>query len=82
MGVLVGLYATPLDAFSDPQYTPLTITLPTTDTVYFGVSDNILYDNRGGLSELIQAVPEPSTYLAGLSALGMLGFFGWRKRKY
>ena len=26
-------------------------------------------------------VPEPSTYLAGLSALGMLGFFGWRKRK-
>lgn len=27
------------------------------------------------------AVPEPSTYLAGLSALGMLGLVGWRKRK-
>ncbi len=27
------------------------------------------------------AVPEPSTYLAGLSALGMLGLFGWRNRK-
>jgi hypothetical protein len=27
------------------------------------------------------AVPEPSTYLAGLSALGMLGLFGWRSRK-
>lgn len=26
-------------------------------------------------------VPEPSTYLAGLSALGMLGMFGWRNRK-
>lgn len=26
-------------------------------------------------------VPEPSTYLAGLSALGMLGLFGWRNRK-
>ena len=27
------------------------------------------------------AVPEPSTYLAGLGALTMLGFFGWRNRK-
>jgi hypothetical protein len=27
------------------------------------------------------AVPEPGTYLAGLSALGMLGLFGWRHRK-
>ena len=26
-------------------------------------------------------VPEPSTYLAGLSALGMLGLFSWRNRK-
>ncbi len=26
-------------------------------------------------------VPEPSTYLAGLSALGMLGVFGWRNRR-
>ena len=26
-------------------------------------------------------VPEPGTYLAGLSAIGMLGLFGWRKRK-
>jgi len=30
--------------------------------------------------ENITAVPEPSTYLAGLSALGML-VFGWRNRK-
>lgn len=29
----------------------------------------------------ITAVPEPSTYIAGLSALGMLGLFGWRNRK-
>jgi hypothetical protein len=31
--------------------------------------------------ELFSSVPEPSTYLAGLSALGMLGLFGWRNRK-
>jgi type VI secretion system secreted protein VgrG len=29
----------------------------------------------------INAVPEPSTWLAGLSALGMLGWFGYRKQK-
>jgi hypothetical protein len=29
----------------------------------------------------VAAVPEPSTILAGLSALGMLGLFGWRNRK-
>ena len=26
-------------------------------------------------------VPEPSNYLTGLSALGMLGLFSWRNRK-
>jgi type VI secretion system secreted protein VgrG len=29
----------------------------------------------------VAAVPEPATILAGLSALGMLGLFGWRNRK-
>ncbi len=29
----------------------------------------------------VAPVPEPSTYLAGLSALGMLALFGWRNRK-
>lgn len=28
----------------------------------------------------IAAVPEPSTYLAGLSTLGMLGWLAWKKR--
>ena len=29
----------------------------------------------------VTAVPEPSTYLAGLSALSLLGLFGWRHRQ-
>lgn len=29
----------------------------------------------------LSTVPEPSTCLAGLAALGMLGLFGWRNRK-
>lgn len=33
------------------------------------------------LNVQLTAVPEPSTYLAGLSALGMLGLFSWRNRK-
>lgn len=32
-------------------------------------------------SASISAVPEPSTYFAGLSALGMLTLFSWRNRK-
>lgn len=32
-------------------------------------------------SASLTAVPEPSTYLAGLSAISMLGLFGWRVRK-
>ena len=47
-------------------------------------SANILDSTRNPLGSITfgySAVPEPSTYLAGLSALGMLGFFGWRNRK-
>jgi hypothetical protein len=41
------------------------------------------YGNNGILlaNFSVYAVPEPSTYLAGLSAFGMLGLFGWRNRK-
>jgi hypothetical protein len=53
---------------------------------------NKLFVNMGGLMLLpaggtaviditTSVVPEPSTYLAGLSALGLLGFFGVRNRK-
>ena len=35
----------------------------------------------GSITFGYSAVPEPSTYIAGLSALGMLGLFGWRNRK-
>ena len=35
----------------------------------------------GSITFGYSAVPEPSTYLAGLSALGMLGLFGYRNRK-
>lgn len=36
-------------------------------------------DNSGSVN--VNVVPEPSTYLAGLGALGMLGLFGWRNRR-
>ena len=31
--------------------------------------------------DMLGIVPEPSTYLAGLGALGMLGMFGWKNRR-
>ncbi len=51
---------------------------------YMGVMDAYGWANNvGSYCVDIQAscVPEPSTYLAGLSALGMLGAMGWRSRK-
>jgi hypothetical protein len=49
---------------------------------------DFVVNNGGGPTALrvemsgdVRPVPEPSTYLAGLSALGMLGLFGWRNRK-
>ena len=60
---------------------------------FLGV-DNVLFTPSGGTKHpgytadgtqfvvddmTINAVPEPGTYLAGLSALGLLGWFGWRR---
>lgn len=37
--------------------------------------------NPFGLNVNMTAVPEPSTFLAGIGAMSMLGLFGWRSRK-
>jgi PEP-CTERM motif len=42
---------------------------------------SFLFGTDNATQYWITAVPEPSTYLAGLSALGMLSLFGWRNRK-
>jgi len=45
--------------------------------VWFDLTDTL----QAAFSLSYTAVPEPSTYLAGLGALGMLGIFGWKNRK-
>ena len=50
------------------------------------IDDVFVYDHALSSSEIanlsgVTAVPEPSTYLAGFTALGMLGIFGWKRRK-
>lgn len=61
------------------------VVVPTgAEHLYLGVMDSYGWANNvGGYCVDIKAscVPEPSTYLAGLSALGMLGAMGWRSRK-
>ena len=62
----------------------------TVDTSKFWIDDKYLYFNNAGVTQNpgdyaifnvgIAAVPEPSNYVAGVSALAML-FFGWRNRK-
>jgi hypothetical protein len=69
-------------------------TAPTSTTgQYFGPNGNfsfeLVYGEGWGAPGVLQIdlpfqpvpVPEPSTYLAGLSALGMLCLFGRRNRK-
>jgi hypothetical protein len=71
------------------QFTPFSITagfLPGVNTLDFAVLNTFVFspsptalrvEMRGDVS----AVPEPSTYIAGMSALGMLFLFGRKNRK-
>lgn len=66
------------------------LTWPTTPYLVKGLKIYVDTDHDSSAWEEIDAVtltgsdiapvPEPSTYISGLSALGMLGLFGWRKR--
>ncbi len=60
-----------------------TVTVPAGSTgFYMGTMDGYGWaNNTGEFNVSVTAVPEPGTYLAGLSALGMLGMFAWRNRK-
>lgn len=64
-----------------------TITVPgvtsssTLDTVSIGFGTTGSGYITASRSPSVAAVPEPSAYLAGLGALGMLSMFGWRNRK-
>jgi hypothetical protein len=44
-------------------------------------SANWNYVSKVDVGIFCTGIPEPSTYFAGLSALGLLGMFGWRNRK-
>lgn len=50
MGVWSFSSGSPEIAFSDPGNTPIQITLPSADVLQFYVGDDILSDNRGGIS--------------------------------
>lgn len=43
--------------------------------------DSNNYDNNEFIRATVTVVPEPSTYLAGLGALSLLGLSAWRNRK-
>jgi PEP-CTERM motif len=48
-------------------------------TLELGLRQDVGWSQLDDVS--VTAVPEPSTYLAGLSAIGMLGLFAWKSRK-
>jgi hypothetical protein len=56
--------------------------LTLTGNALIGYGNNVdRGDDLSVSAQLFAPVPEPSTYLAGLGALTMMGLFGWRNRK-
>ena len=63
----------------DKEYLGFMSSDPITSFRWTGTLGGQLNTGIGNIS--VSAVPEPSTYLAGITALGILGLFGWRNRK-
>jgi hypothetical protein len=59
---------------------PLTLTLSADQMVKIYIGDFPYYDNQGGITVSIAAVPEPETYAMLLAGLGLLGFAARRKQ--
>lgn len=58
---------------------PISFTLLAPTTVSFWIADSPYYDNAGGVSLSIAAVPEPETWALMMAGLGLLGFAARRR---
>ena len=71
-------YSVSGDAFTGNEFNGVLQLTGTYSSLTFTINPD---ENWHAFNIGVGAVPEPSTYLAGLGALGMLGMFGWRNRK-
>ena len=73
-------FETPLLALANAESYVISLTQPAKLYFYLKDGENWYYDNSGGMSFSIQAVPEPESYALMLAGLGILGVVAGRRR--
>lgn len=73
-------FATPGQSLAHAAQYVFDFTLTGNTNVYFGLGDDRIRDNRGGVSLLVESVPEPATWAMLIAGFGMIGFAARRRR--
>lgn len=80
VGNNIGFFANASLALANAQGDdPHTFTLAVPTTVKFWIGDSDYFDNTGGVSLNVVAVPEPETWALMMAGLGLLGFVARRR---
>ena len=72
-------YSSPAKALEAVKGLTFSFVVPTRQDVMFTVSDNLFYDNRGGLTLSIAAVPEPESFAMMLAGLALVAGIARRR---
>jgi hypothetical protein len=72
-------YSTPEKALEAVKGLTFSFVVPTRQDVTFTVADDVFYDNRGGLTLSIAAVPEPQSFAMMMAGLALIAGIARRR---